>query len=129
MDPHIHACGGRVCLQGSQNMSKARWLIRTLLGQYGALSDQWEHHHQGLMQWWSALPADARRSVLVAASPDIREEFEPEQNLVPECCMSVLADKPCACARTGSSPHGPELRLLHDLHAAATMVKVDVQTK
>ena len=33
MDPRIYACGGRVCLQGSQNMSKARWLIRTLLEQ------------------------------------------------------------------------------------------------
>ena len=38
MDPRIYACGGTVCSQGSQNMSKAQRLIRTLLGQlFGSL--------------------------------------------------------------------------------------------
>lgn len=93
--------------------------MRTLFRQRDELQRAWQQYGHGLAHWWNGLTADGRRSVLGQACPDIRENMELEQNLVPECCMAVLADKPCASK--SHCEHGPPLRLLHDLHAAATM--------
>ena len=89
MDPRIHACGVKVCLQGWQNMmSKARWLIRTLLGQWLGSLPFWYTAHGGCILFGRESVARTGDARVNASEQNITDIRAAGQHLRSACARS-----------------------------------------
>ena len=88
MDPRIYACGARACLQGSQNMSKAQWLIRTLLGQWLGSLPFWYTAHGGCILFGRESVARTGDTRVNASEQNITDIRAAGQHLRSACARS-----------------------------------------
>ena len=94
MDPRIHACGVKVCLQGWQNMmSKARWLIRTLLGQWLGSLPFWYTAHGGCILFGRESVARTGDTRVNASEQNITDIRAAGQHLRSACASLIVL--PC----------------------------------